>query len=107
MTVDYQTALNRWGRAQAEAATGLPAALMDGDCTLEILHNPGYAYSSWTYEPNRTEATLTVPLGDQRTHLGHRCWTRDWNFVDGDTFDFAEVLGGILAAANEPDPEPW
>lgn len=97
--VDYQTALNRWARAQAEAATGIPAAEMEGDCTLDIHHQPAYAWSSYTWDSARTEAELRVPLGEHRGSHGSE-WTRVWDFNNDDRFDFAEILAGIIDAAN-------
>lgn len=95
--VDYQTALNRWGRKHVHNITGIPVDWMHGDVTLTITVSDGSYHPEDTYEPATASVNLNVPLGNERWY-GSDEWCEAWFHWN---FDFAKVLGGILAEAQE------
>lgn len=110
--MEYQEALTRWARkfAAGKHISGFIRWDDDRPVTLEIEHREGYRYSSYTYEDSSTTVHLRVPfIGHHISHLSRnprvdsdleydRVWGHTWD-PQYDTFDFAEILGAILAEA--------
>lgn len=112
--MEYQKALTRWARKLADrdprmADMGFVRWDDDRPVTLEMRFDPGSGCDTCGWGAY-TEVVLEVPfIGYHISYLSlrprfdtslevQRRWDRTWN-PEHDTFDFAEILGAILAEA--------